>query len=77
VFNGNGYDPANQSMLTNRGVWRIDSGVEAICRLTEPKNVKLFSDMKVLTAEECGARQTIMLNQYVGYVEMEVSSINV
>jgi len=75
VFNGNGYDPANQAMLTNRGVWRIDSGVDAICRLSEPKNVKLFSDMNVLSAEECDARQTVLLNQYVGYVEMEVQCL--
>lgn len=44
VFNGNNYDAANQQMLTDRGVWRIDSGVEAICRLTDPKNIKLFTD---------------------------------
>ena len=30
VFNGNNYDPAAQDELTDRGVWRIDSGVEAI-----------------------------------------------
>merc|ERR1712100_12864 len=33
IFNGNGYDEANQKMLTERGVWRIDSGVDAMCRL--------------------------------------------
>ena len=32
VFNGNNYDPASQDELTNRGVWRIDSGVEAVNR---------------------------------------------
>jgi glutamine synthetase len=47
IFNGNNYDPANQEMLTKRGVWRIDSGVDAICRYTDPKNTKLFEDMKV------------------------------
>ena len=73
VFNGNGYDPANQEMLTKNGLWRIDSGVDAICRYTEPKNVKLFESMKVLTAEECGARQSVMLNHYVGTVEIEAN----
>ena len=34
VFNGNGYDPENQAALTSKGLWRIDSGVDAICRYT-------------------------------------------
>jgi glutamine synthetase len=71
VFNGNGYDPANQKDLTDRGCWRFDSGVDAICRLTVPKNVALFEEMKVLTPQECEARQVVMLNQYIGVVEME------
>ena len=38
VFNGDNYDEANQEMLTKRGVWRIDSGVESISQLATPKN---------------------------------------
>ena len=30
IFNGDNYDESNQQDLTDRGVWRIDSGVEAI-----------------------------------------------
>jgi glutamine synthetase len=72
IFNGNNYDEANQEMLTKRGVWRIDSGVDAICRFTDPKNVELFKSIGVLEAEECAARQTILLDHYVGTVEIEV-----
>jgi glutamine synthetase len=75
IFNGNNYDPANQDMLTNRGVWRIDSGVEAISHLTMEKNVKLFEKMGVLTEEECNARQTVLLDHYVGTVEMEATCL--
>lgn len=71
VFNGDGYDHDNQEMLTAKGLWRIDSCVDAICRYTDPKNVKLFSAMKVLEPKECEARQTVMLSKYVGVVEME------
>jgi len=71
IFNGNGYDPKNQEMLTKNGLWRIDSGVDAMARMTEPKNVKLFEEMGVLTKEECAARQTVMFNHYVGQVEIE------
>ena len=71
VFNGDNYDEANQDMLTKRGVWRIDSGVEAICRYSAPKNTALFEEMGVLRAEECAARQQILLDHYVGVVDME------
>jgi len=72
IFNGNNYDIAEQERLTKANVWRIDSAVDAICRYTDPKNVKLFESMNVLTAAECAARQTINLDHYVGSVEMEV-----
>merc|ERR1719223_1857794 len=35
IFNGNGYDPAWPEQAVERGVCRIDSGVEAINRFTE------------------------------------------
>jgi len=72
IFNGNGYDPANQKMLTDNGLWRIDSSVDAMCRYTVPKNIALFESLGILTAEECTARQSVMLNHYIGSVEMEV-----
>ena len=71
VFNGNNYDPAMQEELTKRGIWRIDSGVEAMARITADKNVALFEKMGVLTAAECSSRQDIMHSHYVGSVEME------
>ena len=75
IFNGNGYDPENQAMLTKNGLWRIDSGVDAMRRITAPKNVKLFEEMKVLTKEECDARQTVLLQHYVGTIEIEVQTM--
>lgn len=75
VFNGNNYDPANQQMLTDRGVWRIDSGVEAINVLTNEKNIKLFEKTGVMTKEECAARRVVLLNHYIGTVEMEALSL--
>jgi glutamine synthetase len=71
IFNGNNYDPANQQELTDRGIWRIDSGVEAIARITADKNIALFEKMKVLTKEECFARQDVIHTHYTGTVEME------
>lgn len=71
IFNGNGYDSNNQKMLTERGNWRFDSGVDAILRYTVEKNLELFQTMKVLSKDECNSRQSIMLTQYINTVEME------
>lgn len=71
IFNGNNYDPAMQEELTKRGIWRIDSGVEAMSRLSDKKNIQLFEKMNVMTGAECISRQEIMHNHYTGTVEME------
>jgi len=71
IFNGNGYDPMNQKALTEAGLWRFDSGVDAINRFTVQKNVEIFQELNILTPEECAARKTILLRQYVGTVEIE------
>jgi len=71
IFNGDNYCEDNQAMLTETGVWRIDSGVEAISTLTHKKNVDLFEKMGVLSAEECAARQDVIHDHYTGTVEME------
>jgi glutamine synthetase len=71
IFNGNGYDEKNQEMLTNNGVWRIDSGVDAMVKVADPKNVEMFSSIGVLSADECAARRDIMLEHYIGTVEIE------
>merc|ERR1711935_1068610 len=71
IFNGDNYDEDNQQMLTDSGVWRIDSGVEAINTLVSPKNVELFSKMSVMNKEECQARADVLHDHYVGTVEME------
>eukprot|EP00929_Paragymnodinium_shiwhaense_P006350 TRINITY_DN1095_c0_g1_i4.p1 TRINITY_DN1095_c0_g1~~TRINITY_DN1095_c0_g1_i4.p1 ORF type:complete len:458 (+),score=146.14 TRINITY_DN1095_c0_g1_i4:56-1375(+) len=71
IFNGNGYDAANQKMLTESGVWRIDSGVEAMSRLAADKNVKLFESCGVMSKDECEARMETTFEHYTGLVEME------
>ena len=52
ILIGNNYNPEVQKELTNRGIWRIESGVEVIAHLTTPTNIKFFREMKVLTKEE-------------------------
>ncbi|GFH60457.1 glutamine synthetase type III [Chaetoceros tenuissimus] len=74
IFNGNGYDVKNQEMLTENGVWRIDSGVEAIHRLSDEKNIKFFEDMKVMGKDETLAREECLLDHYTGTVEIEAGA---
>jgi glutamine synthetase len=71
IFNGNGYDKEWPAQADARGIWRINSGVEAIQRFTVAKNVELFGTHKVFTPEECAARQEVLLGHYTGTVECE------
>lgn len=75
IFNGNGYDPAWPDEAVKKGIWRIDSGVDAICELTSAKNIGLFDSVGVFTEAECHARKSIMLGQYVATVEMEANCL--
>mmetsp|Transcript_8757 Transcript_8757/g.19635 ORF Transcript_8757/g.19635 Transcript_8757/m.19635 type:complete len:725 (+) Transcript_8757:115-2289(+) len=75
IFNGDNYDETMQQELTDRGLWRIDSGVEAIATLTAKKNVDLFQKMKVLTKEECESRQHVMHDHYTGTVDVEAKCL--
>lgn len=75
VFNGDNYDEANQEMLTKSGVWRIDSGVEAMNALNAPKNKALFDKMNVLSPAECEARANVLFDHYTGVVDVEARTM--
>ena len=75
IFNGNGYDPAWKDEAVKRGVWRIDSGVEAISKMADPKNVALFEKTGILSKEELVARMDISLEHYTGLVEIEANTM--
>jgi len=74
IFNGNSYDLDNQKMLTDMGVWRIDSGVEANHVLVAEKNLALFEKMGVMSREECTARDVVLLEHYTGTVTVEAGT---
>ena len=73
--------PVNTTFQYNLSIRLIDTysmnpdaltnySVDAIARITEPKNVKLFEEMGVLTSAECTARETVMFTHYVNQVEI-------
>merc|ERR1719247_3645335 len=75
VFNGDGYDPKWPEEAVKKGIWRIDRGVDAICEMTSDKNLEFFGSMGVLSAEEAKARQDVLLEHYVGVVDMEAKCL--
>ena len=73
VFNGNGYAPDWPDKAQGMGIWRIDSGVDAINKLGDKKNLELFESLGVFSRVECTARRDILFEQYLGTVDMEVN----
>jgi glutamine synthetase type III len=74
-MNGDNYSEEWPIEAGKRGVWRIDSGVEAMKRISEPKNVALFEGLKVMSKRECDARAECMHDHYSGYVEIEANAM--
>merc|ERR1719327_1676627 len=72
VFNGNGYGETWPADAEKLGLFHIPSGVDAINKLGDEKNKELFSSMGVFTPEEVDARKDVLLELYIGTVEMEV-----
>lgn len=71
VFNGDSYDPSWPEESVERGIWRIDSSVEAMQVLTSDKNIEVFGKHNIFTKDELVARQSVLLSHYAGTVEME------
>jgi len=76
IFNGNGYSAEWPVEAEARGLPRIDSGVEAIEKLNEEKNLKLFESMGVMDREESAARAEVMHDTYIGVVEIEANCMS-
>ena len=71
IFNGNGYSEEWPKEAGARGVTRIDSGVESMNRLNDPKNISLFKDLNIMSEEETKARAEVMFGHYTGIVDIE------
>ena len=75
IFNGNGYSAEWPEEASKRGVWRIDSGVEAMAKVADAKNLALWTKMGVMTEAEAKARADVMFDQYSGVVEIECKAM--
>jgi len=71
IYNGNCYGQMWPAIAHEKGIWQIECGVEALQCLSAEKNTQLFSQMGVLSPEECKAREEVLLEHYSGTVEIE------
>ncbi len=71
IFNGNGYDDAWVKEAKERGLLNLKTTPDALPYYVHEKNIKLFSDHKVLTETEIKARYEIILENYCKVINIE------
>ena len=71
IFNGDGYDESWVKEAERRGLYNFRTTPEALKHLLDEKNVKLFTEHKVLTETELKARHEVRLENYCKVVNIE------
>ena len=71
IFNGNGYDESWVKEAEKRGLLNLRDTVDALPCLMEEKNIRLFAEHKVFSAEEVASRYEIFLENYVKVLDIE------
>ena len=71
IFNGDGYSPEWHKEAEQRGLLNLRTTLDALPKLSEDKNTKLFEKYGVLTAREVEAREEIAYDQYFKTVNIE------
>mmetsp|Transcript_40927 Transcript_40927/g.96115 ORF Transcript_40927/g.96115 Transcript_40927/m.96115 type:complete len:693 (+) Transcript_40927:105-2183(+) len=75
IFTGNGYSAEWPEEAKKRGLPNLYNTPLAIAQFATDANKKIFSDMKVFSAEECLARQEVMYEGYVTALSIEVETM--
>jgi glutamine synthetase len=71
IFNGDGYSEEWQAEAEKRGLLNLRTSLDALPKLTDEKNVKLFEKYQILTARELESRAEICFDQYFKTVNIE------
>ncbi len=74
IFNGDGYTEEWQQEAERRGLFNLRNTLDAVERLHEPKNMKLFEKYHVLNERELEARAEIFFDQYFKTVNIEAET---
>ena len=76
IFNGNGYDSAwIEKESVRRGLLNLPTTPDCLKYMLSEKNVKLFTDFKVLSETEFRARYDVALENYVKTLKIEASTM--
>jgi len=75
IFNGDGYSQEWREEAAKRGLNNFRTTPEALARYTDPKNMKLFEDMKVFKKDEVIARKHVFEEEYKKRVFVEARTM--
>ena len=71
LFDGNGYSEEWEKEAQKRGLLNLRTSVDAYKTFMDPKNVKLFSTMGVMSETEMHSREEIYFENYAKIVNIE------
>ena len=74
LFDGNGYAQAWVEEAEKRGLCNLRSTIDALPRMIEPKNIKLFADHRVFSETEIRSRFEIKLEEYTKIINIEAET---
>ena len=77
IFDGNGYSEEWEKEAAARGLSNLKSSVDAYKTFMDPKNVKLFSSMGVMSETEMRSREEIYFENYSKIVNIEALTMAV
>ena len=75
IFNGNGYSSKWPEEAERRGLLNLKTSVDAFSRLTEQKNIDLFTSFGVMSEVELRAREEIMFENYSNVIDIEARTM--
>jgi len=75
IFTGNGYSSEWPVEAQKRGLPNLHNTPLALATFTSEKAKKLFTDMGILTPEECDAKQEVMYENYCTTLNVEVATL--
>ena len=74
LFDGNGYAQSWVEEAEKRGLCNLRTTIDALPRMIEPKNIKLFADHKVFSETEIRSRFEIKLEEYTKTINIEAET---
>jgi len=74
LFDGNGYAQSWVEEAEKRGLCNLRTTVDALPRMIDPKNIKLFQDHKVFSEAELRSRLEIKLEEYTKIINIEAET---